>query len=499
MAMDSNIRGVTSGTGAEVNSSNQLKVVTEVDATNNPGNIGGVRVFGENDQGVITGVPALKSPEVDFDYRTRVSQDLLLDDEVFTYTAQNTGKHSYSNTTMTNSWTAGQLTTNSSSITTTTTGTQFSTYAFFPYLGTTTLSVDCEVAFSAQPTANTFNEWGVGISGTATTAPVDGVFFRLNSGGLQGVASFNGAEVTTGIFPLSNGTGTWTYTNNKRYQFIVYQSVRAAYFWVNDGTGAVLLGEIELPAGTGTVTLGGSGQFFFKHRITGGAAGAVFQASMARYSVRQGGIQIAATPSTQGSRLYGSYQGLSGGTLGTTARVGTITTGNEANVTAAVPTTTTAALGSGLGGTFWETATLAVNTDGIIMSYQVPAGTVNFAGRRLVLRGLYLNSYVQTVIVGGPYTAEWFLAFGHTAVSLATAEAAATKAPRRIVLPFVQQVTAAQAVQTAVANSTNFVDFGDAPIFVNPGEFLQLCTRHIGTVATSGTVVHRVTPIYGWE
>lgn len=40
---------------------------------------------------------------------------------------------------------------------------------------------------------------------------------------------------------------------------------------------------------------------------------------------------------------------------------------------------------------------------------------------------------------------------------------------------------------------------GDAPVFVNPGEFVQLCTRHIGTVGTSGTIVHRVTPVYGWE
>jgi hypothetical protein len=124
---------------------------------------------------------------------------------------------------------------------------------------------------------------------------------------------------------------------------------------------------------------------------------------------------------------------------------------------------------------------------------------VNVAGRRLVLRGIYLNSYVQTVIAGGPYTAEWFLAFGHTAVSLATADGAATKAPRRIVLPFVQQVTAAQAVNTTLAQTTTFCDFGDAPVFVNPGEFIQLCTRHIGTAGTTGTVVHRVTPVYGWE
>ena len=129
----------------------------------------------------------------------------------------------------------------------------------------------------------------------------------------------------------------------------------------------------------------------------------------------------------------------------------------------------------------------------------MPAVTVNTAGRRLVVRGVYLSSYVQTVIVGGPYTAEWFIAFGHTAVSLATTEAATTKAPRRIALPFIQQVTAAQAVQTTVSQNVNFCDFGDAPIFVNPGEFIQLCTRHLGTVGTSGTVAHKVTFIYGWE
>jgi hypothetical protein len=494
------IEGNTSGNVAEVNTLNHIKVVPETDVSTNPGNIGGIRVFGENDQGLITGQVELKSPEIDFDYRMRVSQDMLLDDEIFNYTAQNTGKHSYSNTTMTNAWTAGQLTTNSGNITTTTTGTQFQTYAYFPILGTTTLSIDTELSFTAQPTANTFVEWGVGLPGTSTTAPTDGVFWRLSSAGLQGISSNNGTEVSTGIFPLSGGTGTWAYTNNKRYQFILYQSSTEAYFWVDDGAGVVLLGEIELPTATGTVAMGGAGQFFLKQRITGGAGGATLSAQMSRYNVRQGGIQIATTPSTQGSRLYGSYQALSGAaTYGTIARVGTITTGNEANVTAAVPTTTTAALGSGLGGTFWETVSLAANTDGIIMSYQVPAGTVNAAGRRLVLRGMYLSSYVQTVIAGGPYTAEWFLAFGHTAVSLATAEAATTKAPRRIVLPFVQQVTAAQAVNTAVANSTNFVDFGDAPIFVNPGEFVQLCTRHIGTAGTTGTVVHRVAPIFGWE
>jgi hypothetical protein len=501
MAMDTAIVGALSGTGADVNASRQLKIVPETNAITSSANIGGVRIFSEVDQGYLTNFPTLKSPEADFDYRVRVSQDMLLDDEGFGYTAQNTAKHSTLSTTSTVGFAAGTMTLNSGAGTlAVSSGCQLNTYAAFPVLGTTTLSLDAELGFTAQPQANTFFEWGVGLPGTQLIAPTDGVFFRLNSAGLQGIASINGTEVSTGIFTGAAATGVWTYTNNKRYQFILYQSCTEAYFWVDDGTGAVLLGEIELPTATGAVSMTGSGQVFFKHRIVGGAGGAIIAANVTRYNVRQGGIQIATTPSTQGSRLYGSYQALAGSaTYGTIAQTGTITTGNEANRTAAVPTTTTAALGTGLGGTFWETVSLAVNTDAIIMSYQVPVGSVNSPARRLVLRGMYLHSYVQTVIVGGPYIAEYFLAFGHTAVSLATAEAAATKAPRRIALPFTQTVTAAQAVSTFVAQAVTFFDLGDAPVFVNPGEFVQLCTRHIGTAGTTGTVVHRVTPVYGWE
>jgi hypothetical protein len=236
--------------------------------------------------------------------------------------------------------------------------------------------------------------------------------------------------------------------------------------------------------------------FFLKHRITGGAAGGILQATLGAYNVRVGGSNLSSTVSTQGNRIFGSYQGLSGGTMGSLANYA-----NSANPTAAVPTNTTAALGSGLGGQFWETVSLAVNTDGIIQSYQVPVGTVNVPARRLVIRGIGLTSYVQTVIVGGPYISQYSLAFGHTNVSLATAEAATAKAPRRIALSaFTQVVTAAQAVSTMVAQAGgSFVDLGDAPVFVNAGEFVQLVTKHVGTAGTTGTVAHVVTFVYGWE
>jgi hypothetical protein len=496
MALDTNIRGSSSGNGAEVTAANAVKVHLESDAYTDPMLIGSVRAMGEVDGGFLTALPLLRPLEVDADYRARVSQDCLFDEEVFNYTAQNTGKHNLLSTTMAATWTAGQFTTNSGSITTITTGVQLSTYAFFPCTGTTTLSLDSEIAFSAQPATNTFVEWGVGQAGTQLVAPADGVFFRLSSAGLQGISSYNGTETSTGVFPLSGGTGTWLYTNNKRYQFIIYQSMVEAMFWVNDGTGAVAMGRLPLPTAQPRMSMAAGGQVFFKHRIVGGAASGSLQAFVGAYNLRQGGVNFTTTPSTSGSRTLGAYQGLSGGTMGSLANYA-----NSANPTAAVPTNTTAALGSGLGGQFWETATLAVNTDGVIQSYQVPVASVNLPGRRLVIRGVGLMSYIQTVITGGPFVSQWSLAFGHTAVSLATAEAATTKAPRRIALPeFTQVVTAAQAVSTMVSQPGGaFVDFGDAPIFVNPGEFIQLVTKHVGTVGTAGTIAHVVSFVFGWE
>jgi hypothetical protein len=490
MALDSKIFGSTSNNGAEVDAGGNLKTTTSL----NPIYMGGQRQFNENDAGLATGVPWLYSSEIDTDYRLRVSQDLVLDEEVFNYTAQNTGKHSNTVATMTNTWTAGQFTTNASNITTTATGVQLATYATFPNTGTQTLSCDMEVGFSAQPNANTFVEFGLGVSSSATAAPTDGCFFRLTSAGMFGVLSNSGTETLTPLFPLANGTGTWVYQNSKKYQFICYLGGVAAYFWINDGTGAELMGSIPLPTAQGRLIMSTGVQFLFKHRITGGAAGGAFQAQLGAYNVRLGGSNATTTLSTQGNRLYGSYQGQSGGTMGSLASYA-----NNSNPTAAVPTNTSAALGTGLGGQFWETATLAVSTDGIICSYQVPAVTVNGTSRRLVIRGIYLTSYIQTAITGAPYIAQYSLAFGHTSASLATTETVSTKAPRRIALPFTQLITSAQAVSTLVQQSATFCDLGDAPIFVNAGEFIQLVTKHIGTVATAGVVAHTVTFVYGWE
>lgn len=464
--------------------------------TLDPQYTGGVRIFSENDAGMATGKPSLQSPEVDADFRFRVSQDLILDDESFNYTAQNTGKHYYSTTGLVNTWSAGNLTTNSSSITTVNSGSVFATYATFPNSGTQTLSADVELAFSNQPVSNTFIEFGLGIPGSHLVAPLDGVFMRLTSAGLIGVASNNGTETLVN-FPLSGGTGIWEYVPEKKYQFIIYHDSVKASFWVNDGVTTKLLGEIPLPAGQGRMTMGQGLQFFIKHRIVGGAAGGILQAKVGAYNVRLGGSNLSSTISTQGNRIYGSYQGISGGTMG-----GLSTYPNSTNPIAAAPSNTalTANLPGGLGGQGAVIAAAAAATDGIWGSYQVPPVSANSGNRRLVIRGVQLDLINLGAAVATTATSIQFsLAYGHTAVSLAMTDGAASKSPRRLPLGFATwPVGAAIGAQPQAGKIT--LDLGDAPVFVNRGEFVALVGKFLVGTATASQVINFTwTLIYGWE
>jgi len=263
---------------------------------------------------------------------------------------------------------------------------------------------------------------------------------------------------------------------------------RETELWIDDD-GIRLHAQVVTPTGQAQPYMSATLPFGWRHVIVGGAAGTAYNVTFKGYAVSLSGFQAAASLAELGNMICGSYQGLSGGTMGSLANYA-----NSANPTAAVPTNTTAALGSGLGGQFWETDTLVANTDGIISSYQVPAPTVSVQGKRLAIRGVSISSYTQLGLTGGGYVAQWSLAFGHTAVSLATAEAATTKASRRIPLG-IQAVASGAVISTALATvSQRF----DTPIIVNPGEFVQTVKKKVGTAPSAGIVAHVVTFDYGW-
>ena len=462
------------------------------------GSDNGPAMFSEVDDGRVTGTRLVLPPEVDTDYRLRVAHDAMLDNETFNYTAQNTGKHSHTFTTLTATVSAAGLLTNSGNIVTTTTGMTFGTFAEFPTQGTQTTVCETSIAFTAQPNANTIIDFGLFRRGASTAfAPTDGVYFRLSAAGVQGVVNNNGTETTTAVFPEALGVGTYTYANNEVHQYLIQMSNTGATFWIDN----ILYGSIDTPTGYGYPVKSATLPWSIRHAIVGGAAGTATQALITDYRVLNRGAGFADDLGVVSSRMYGSYQGMSGGTMGSLASYA-----NSANPTPAVLTNTTAALGTGLGGQFWETATLAVNTDGIVCSYQVPAGSATAPGRRLKITGVTVTSYIQTAITGGPLMQQFSLAFGHTAVSLATAESASfatgtTKASRRIPLPsLTQAITAAQAVSTAVAQQGGGqADFTRAPVYVNPGEFVAVVAKKVGTAITAGVIAYMVRFDYSWE
>lgn len=484
--------GDSSGYVAEVDA--QKNLFTRVPGANasgvdqGGGAENGPAIFSEVDAGVRTGSRFVLAPETDLDYALRVSTGIILDDEVFNYTAQNTGKHQYHNTTMTNSWATGGLTTNSGNITTTTTGTSFRSYAMFPIFGSGVLTYfQAQVGFTQQPNANQVIDFGLfQFPTTNPYAPTDGAYFRVDSSGVKAVVNNNGTETET----VLNGTGgTWnfSYTNNTIYRFIIAIHEGGIIFWVNDE----IAYKYTTPIGQGTPFLSQALPIGVRHAIVGGAAGSTMSAVVKAIGVSVEGMNFSEPLGARGNGIYGSYQGLSGGTMGSLASYA-----NSTNPTAAVPTNTTSTVLTALGGQGWETDTLAVTTDGIIMSYQVPSGTVSTPGKRLKLTGIKITSFVQTALTGGGYNAQFALAFGHTSVSAATAEAATTKATRRIALGSYSVASGATAL-TQLPDIT--LDLSSAPVYVNPGEFIAVLKKKIGTAPSAGVIAYTFTPIYSWE
>lgn len=473
------IEGIVSTNGAEVDANNRLKV--NLDTGANPAQVGGIRIFSEND----AASNLLVSPETDDDYRLRIAQESVYDWETFNYTAQNTGKHIYRNTTMTNTWSTAGLTTNSGNITTTTTGTLFQSYAFFPLIGASQLYGEFEGSVNANATTNMVIDFGFFLAGATTPyAPTDGIYFRLTSAGWSGVINYNGVETTAAL--------AFTHAINQKYQFQIVAHEQEVRFWI-DGT---LYATIETPVGQGQPCMAGSLPIGLRHANTG-TAGAAISFVLNDYAVSVGGPAMAERPSVIGQKSLGSYQGLSGGTMGSLASYA-----NSTNPTAAAPSNTalTANLPNGLGGQGAVTAAAAAATDGIWGSYQVPAGTVSVQGRRLVLRGVTIDAVnLGAAVATTATTVQFSLAFGHNAVSLATAEAATTKAPRRVALGIMTWPVGA-AIGAQPDKGAIVADFGDAPIYVNPGEFVALVGKFLVGTATASQVINFVwQPVYGWE
>ncbi len=483
MSLDIIIRDSSTGQGSEVTPSREIRTIgpNTTDGDGNPSVQGNYSnsVF-EQDSGSITGSPIQKQGDISANYRQRVGIDTLLFNDQFNGTALNSTIWSSTLTTFTTAVTGGFLVLNSGSVTTANAVSRISSYRGFPAYGSYPLQLEVEGIYASSGVqANNTVEIGFGFA-TGTTAPTDGAFFRYNSSGeFRCVIAYNSSE--------SQSASLAPPDVNVRHHYVVVIGNDYVEFWVDN----IMFANLPVPPGNGMATLNQNTPVLLRMYNSASVPSAAVQFKVSNINVSMGDMNcLKDWGHIQCGMMGHASQGQTGMTMGSTALYA-----NSTNPTAAVPTNTTAALGSGLGGNFWSTNSLAVNTDGIISSYQVPAASASNPQKTLYITRIRIDTIAQTALTGGPELLQWGIAYGHTAVSLATTETVTSKAPRRMAIGFqVFPVTAAVGVQGAA-----IVCDLDSPLVIQPGEFIQAIYKNIGTVGATGTLAHTVSFGGYWE
>ena len=467
---------------AEVDSANQLKVVNPTDITK----AGYNWIASVNDAGTVTGAVETKAPRTSDDFRLSVGMDTPLFEDSFNSTVQNTHNWQFfSLNSLIASQSGGYLNMNPTQVVTTGGVVSMTSKKYITMLGNGTLHIEFAAAFSGisvTPLANQVIEFGLFVPPTTAIAPSDGVFFRYTSAGLNGIMVNNSGTETTIAVPRA--CSNFALDANYDFKMIVGESFVDLY--VNN----IEIGSFNVPTGFGSPFLSGSLPLGIIQRNTGTIAsvnGTYFRVS----DVHSDGIDL-----VYGKRFPEVMCGMgrhaaivqNGATVTSTANL----TNSLAIGTAAalVNISCTAPACLGLGGQATYLPTLAVFTDGILMSYQNPVGSVNIQPRNLVIYGVRIASAVSAAFTGGAVAMLYSLAYGHSAVSLATAEATSFTTgggtmPIRIPLGS-EGFPITAALGTLASGGVN-VQFS-SPIVVHPGQFIAIVAKNVGIVTTAGSI-----------
>jgi hypothetical protein len=482
----------SSGNTADVNSAGEVKVTL----SSTEANMGGVRMFSENDPGDVTGSPMLRSPETSQDYRLRVGVDTVLFYDTFNATTQNTGNWKCAFTTMTMTQSAGFLNVNAAGTSTVSGNYAYlQSWRYFPIIGTAPLSVEFTGQITAFPTANEVFLAGLGVA-VAAAEPVDGCWFELTSAGLNGVLRYNSgvAQKVTLIATV----GSMPLNTNAKYAMVV--SERSIDFWIDD----VLYGSLDIPDAQGQPFLTTALPLFvtkYNSNTVGSSPNMIIKVGNIVCSLTD--LATSKPWSEQMTGMGSAYQGQNGHTQGNNT-----TFVNNTQPTTALPVNTalTANLPALLGGVGLATMWNLAATDMVLMQYQNPAGSVNITPRTLYIRGVTIGAVTATAAWTAPAAGGHALLFalctGHTATSLATAETgsfvtATTKQARRKPLGFLGTATTAPAIGTDLGKIQ--VKW-DCPVVVNPGGFVTISCRMMNGAATATGGMYFVVDFdYYWE
>ena len=457
------IRG-NSGTIAEVNTDREILVAL----TQTPEKSGLVSLVSE--KGVYpNGNRAMKELECSEDYRLRTENDNLWLYDYPLGSSVNTRKWKTVLTTQTITIAGARYELNSSGITTVSTGSMLQSWRVVPFYKANSTYIEFNVNWTSIPVANWFGEWGVGNAATAIAAATDGVFFQITANQFRGVLRNNSVETYVDLGTLPDAGNV--------HDFAIEITQDVVHFW-HEGN---LLGSVSVPNAQFGATSQPTLPVMVRTYNAAIAPSVAIKLQCSAIQASNGGVDINRLwPTQQAGMGNSSVQAPSGSTVGQT--------GNYANSAAPASATlsNTAAGYTTLGGQFQFAAVAGAETDYALFVYQVPTG------QTLVIRGIWIDTMNIGAAVATTATwLQWALGVGASAVSLATADAAATKSSARIALG--NQVFP---IAAAIGAQATRIDVNlDAPLVVNATEFVHVILKMPLGTATASQIVRGVVGI----
>ncbi len=484
------IEGGNSTAGlANVNATHQLQVGVNDDSTKNGTLVASARA----DSGGVSGVIVDMDPEPDQDFRLRVAQDRLDFFETWAGTARNSANWSSTVTTAATAVGSAELQLNSASSAAANAVARVTSYRTFGFMSPGVVAADFSLRFVAAAMGILNTTWEVGFFiATGTAAPTDGAFLRMNATGeLRLVLNFAGAETQSDPIDYTATPAGWSAALlpvNVARAVILTMHDDAVRLWIEDCLVA------ELPKQTSTAMPTASQALPFSMRIYNAAIAPASgtQMRVGPVSISTGGLgadtaTLAETASLLGA---GGYQGQSGATMGSTA--------NWANsaAPAAATLSNTAAGYTTLGGQFVFAAPAGAETDFALFGYQVPVAAAASHNKNLLIHGVRIDSVnVGAAVATTATVLQWGIAVGSTAVSLATPEAATTKAPRRIALGMQAWVIGAAIGASVEAIRHTF----QGGLLAEAGTFIHIILKvPVGTATASQQIRGTVTIDASW-
>lgn len=411
----------------------------------------------------------MKELECSEDYRLRAEVDTLWLTDYPLGSAVNTRKWKTVLTTQTLTIAGARYELNSSGITTVSTGSMLQSWRVVPFYKANSTYVEFNVNWTLAPVANWFAEWGVSNAATAIAAATDGVFFQITAGQFRGVCRNASVETYVDLGPIPD--------EGVVHDFVIEITQGIVHFW-HEGD---LLGSVTVPNAQFGATSQPTLPVMVRTYNAAIAPSVAIKLQCSAIQASNGGADVNRLwPTQQAGMGNSSIQAPSGSTVGQTA--------NYANTAAPASATlsNTAAGYTTLGGQFQFAAVAGAETDYALFGYQVPAG------QTLVIRGVWIDTMNTGAAVATTATwLQWALGVGASAVSLATADAAATKSSARVALG--NQVFP---IAAAIGAQATRIDVNlDAPMVVNATEFVHVILKMPLGTATASQVVRGVVGI----